>query len=116
MIVLKILLFPIKLVVKVVVWLLVAVLSVICVFYGVLQNYIVGTLAIIGGIMWIAFLGCLIFGQFDSSKETITFLIATCSVTAVPVLLFAVGEGIITFIVERLLDADDWVWNLGRAW
>ena len=116
MIVLRILLFPIKLVVKAVVWLWVAILSIISVFYEVLQNYIVGTLGIIGGIMWIAFLGCLVFGEFDSTRETVTFLAATVSVTAVPVLIFAFGEGILLFIVDRLLDVDDWVWNLGCAW
>lgn len=115
MIVLRILLFPIKLVVKACVWLLVAVLSIICVFYDVLKNYIVGTLGIIGGIMWIVFLGCLIFGEFNSTRETVTFLVATCSVTAVPVLIFACGEGVLLFLVKRLIYADEWVWNLGRA-
>lgn len=81
MIVLKILLFPVKLVFKACVWLLVGILRIICVFYGVLKNYIVFTLGIIGAIMWIAFLGCLIFGKFDSTRETVLFLVATCLLT-----------------------------------
>lgn len=109
---LKILLFPIKLAWKIVSWIMVKVILAISVFYEVLGKYIIGTLGFIGGILWICFLGMLLFKSFDSTKECLQFLLATCSVTAVPVLLYATGERIITAVANFFVKSDIWLWNL----
>lgn len=110
--VLRILLFPVKLAWKIATWIMIKIITVIDVVYGILGNYVIGTLGIVGGLLWIGFLGMLLFKGFSSTKDCLQFLAVTVGVTAVPTLLYMAGEDLLLGVAKVLVISDDWLWNL----